>query len=59
MPDSPDEIENDLQQQRDKTAETVKNDVKPPQSEQAVTRDVTPSVGRPGHQPTQPDRPKP
>jgi hypothetical protein len=57
MPDSPKEIQSDLAKQRDKTADAVKNDVNAPESEQAVTRDTTPSVERAGEKPTRPERP--
>jgi hypothetical protein len=57
MADSPKEIADDLAHQREKTADAVK-DVKTPESEQAVTRDTTPSVEKPGQEPTRPDRPE-
>jgi len=48
---------NEFQKQADKQAESVK-DIPAHSNEQAVTRDTTPSVERPGHETEHPDRPK-
>jgi hypothetical protein len=56
MADSAKEISQDLKRQREKTTETISNEVNAPESEQAVTRDTTPSVEHPGQKPTQPRR---
>lgn len=49
----------DLHKQAEKSAKAVKEGIKAPHSEQAVTRDVTPSIEKPGKQPTRPERPQP
>lgn len=52
-------IQREERDQQRKTAEAVQNNVSDPKSEQAVTRDTTPSVEKPGQEPTKPSRPKP
>ena len=54
----PDEKQNELTKQDQKRTD-VSKDIPAHEGEQAVTRDTTPSVERPGHETTHPDRPKP
>lgn len=56
MPDDVRPENRDLKEAQRKDAEAVRN-VTAPESEQAMTRDTTPSVEKPGKEPTRPERP--
>ena len=56
MPDDVRPENRDAQEARRKHAEAI-NNVTAPQSEQATTKDTTPSVEKPGKEPTKPERP--
>jgi len=53
----PEEPKNEFTKQAEKQKDAVQN-IPAHSGEQAVTRDTTPAVERPGHETEHPDRPK-
>jgi hypothetical protein len=58
MPADPKDVAKDINRDPAKDQEQL-NKVNAPQGEHATTRDTTPTVEKPGEEPTQPDRPQP